>query len=381
MTTEYTSHFNLPMPDFRTAPWSDLVNGAIDQIDKAMYSIMLAGQIDVWATATAYTPGTLRFDAVLSTIWLCTTSHTSGVGTFAADRAAHPSYWTGLSFGINPRGVWQNATAYGYYDFAYDNVLGVSGICIIPHTSNASGTIRDDAANWAFLVDLPSIGVTPAVQVSYDNTASEMTADNVQDAIDENSTRLDNAASVVSGIDTDLTTLEGTVSGHTTTIGGHTTTLASHTTTIADHESRIDALEAITASVPSTTKMLFWQAAAPTGWTKDTTHNDKALRVVSGTGGGNGGSVAFSTVFGKTATDATTITTSTMPSHTHGYNDSGASIGSTTNNGTQSDAVAVRTITNADTARTTGSNGSGGSHTHGMDIRVQYIDLIIATKD
>jgi len=33
------------------------------------------------------------------------------------------------------------------------------------------------------------------------------------------------------------------------------------------------------------TVSVFFQSSAPTGWTKVTTHNDKALRVVSGTGG------------------------------------------------------------------------------------------------
>ena len=33
----------------------------------------------------------------------------------------------------------------------------------------------------------------------------------------------------------------------------------------------------------SGTTMLFQQSTAPTGWTKQTTHNDKALRVVTGT--------------------------------------------------------------------------------------------------
>lgn len=37
------------------------------------------------------------------------------------------------------------------------------------------------------------------------------------------------------------------------------------------------------------TKMIFYQPSRPTGWTKDTSHNDKALRVVSGAGGGFGG--------------------------------------------------------------------------------------------
>jgi hypothetical protein len=48
--------------------------------------------IAVWATATAYVPGNVRLDTDNST-WLCLVGHTSGNGTFAADRAAHPTYW------------------------------------------------------------------------------------------------------------------------------------------------------------------------------------------------------------------------------------------------------------------------------------------------
>lgn len=44
------------------------------------------------------------------------------------------------------------------------------------------------------------------------------------------------------------------------------------------------------AKFASGTKLIFPQAAAPTGWTKDTTHNGKVLRIVSGSGGGSGGS-------------------------------------------------------------------------------------------
>ncbi len=47
---------------------------------------------------------------------------------------------------------------------------------------------------------------------------------------------------------------------------------------------------------PQGTTMTFQQATAPAGWTKQTTHNDKALRVVSGTTS-SGGSVAFSAAF------------------------------------------------------------------------------------
>ena len=127
---------------------------------------------------------------------------------------------------------------------------------------------------------------------------------------------------------------------------------------------------------PAGTAMLFAQSAAPTGWTKSTTHNDKALRVVSGaTGGSAAGTVAFSTVFSKTASDGATLSTTQMASHSHGMavNASsyagvvkvGATEGTAGNNGTLY----------------TNNEGGGGSHSHGMDIRVQYVDVIIATKD
>jgi len=46
--------------------------------------------------------------------------------------------------------------------------------------------------------------------------------------------------------------------------------------------------------IPNGSVMVFFQANAPTGWTKVTTQNDKTLRVVSGTGGGTGGDWAMS---------------------------------------------------------------------------------------
>ncbi len=70
-------------------------------------------------------------------------------------------------------------------------------------------------------------------------------------------------------------------------------------------------------AVPSGTVMLFQQTAAPTGWTKLATNNDKALRVVSGTAG-TGGSTGFTSVFGAgKSTSSYTLATADIPSHTH----------------------------------------------------------------
>jgi hypothetical protein len=140
----------------------------------------------------------------------------------------------------------------------------------------------------------------------------------------------------------------------------------------------------------SGTKMLFQQTAAPTGWTKDTTHNDKALRVVSGTAS-SGGTTAFSTIFAKTTTDAHTLTAADVPNpqlQTYRYTVSvgeGGWMGIELGNATAAGFTpAWANVSNWSTSSALGNlktTNLGGSHTHGMDIRVQYVDLIIATKN
>ena len=155
---------------------------------------------------------------------------------------------------------------------------------------------------------------------------------------------------------------------------------------------------AIPAAFPSGTRMLFQQTAAPTGWTKDTTIDDKALRVVSGAVS-SGGSVAFSTAFANRTVSgnvdnttaggtvgSTVLDVTQIPSHTHtftyGTNDVNGGGGS-------------YPMYNAGSiVKTTAATGGGGGHTHTftgtahnhsfsttLDMAVQYVDLIIASKD
>lgn len=128
---------------------------------------------------------------------------------------------------------------------------------------------------------------------------------------------------------------------------------------------------------PAGTKMLFAQAAAPVGWTKDTTHNDKSLRVVSGTGGGSGGSVAFSTLFGRTAVDGTSLSEAQLAAHKHGY---GPKRGSAT--GTSGSQYSTQSAYQGTSIQAvTDVVGASSAHAHGLDLRVQYVDVIIASKD
>ena len=143
---------------------------------------------------------------------------------------------------------------------------------------------------------------------------------------------------------------------------------------------------------PAGTKMLFGQTAAPTGWTKITTDNDAALRIVSGTVG-TGGSVGLSTalatptVTGTIAgsTGAHTLTEAQIPSHRHG-------ITTKSNNGVNTFNIEAFQYRNGNqnTGEVTNYTGGGGSHSHSLSatfssgtatINVKYVDTIMASKD
>lgn len=150
------------------------------------------------------------------------------------------------------------------------------------------------------------------------------------------------------------------------------------------------------SAFPAGTAMLFVQTAAPTGWTKSTAHDNKALRIVSGTAS-SGGSVAFTTAFasqtptgtigGSFAVGATTLSTAQIAGHTHPMTVNLGNKGSTTTRFGLSGTGPTDT-----TSFSTGSAGGGGSHTHSIsgsptftgnaiNLAVQYVDAIIATKD
>ena len=143
----------------------------------------------------------------------------------------------------------------------------------------------------------------------------------------------------------------------------------------------------LVTDIPSTTVMLFFQTAAPAGWTQIAGNNDSAIRVVSGAGGGTGGSVAFETAFASQVSAGTTdshiLTAAEMPAHTHNVGNhqqvwagqgapqasySGMNTGITGN------------------AFPTQSAGSGGGHTHtftgtAINLDVAYINVIYCSKD
>lgn len=161
--------------------------------------------------------------------------------------------------------------------------------------------------------------------------------------------------------------------------------------------------EAIDAkpAFPAGTRMLFQQSAAPVGWTKDTTHNNKALRIVSGNIA-NGGSIPFTTAFGSKSVTGTissvraggsvtvndhTLSVNQIPSHTHSYNRFTGEAGNFTNGGPYG---RTRSFTSGaiggGAAHNHSASFSGANHNHSftgaaIDINVQYVDVIIAVKN
>lgn len=123
------------------------------------------------------------------------------------------------------------------------------------------------------------------------------------------------------------------------------------------------------------TVLLFAQPTAPSGWTKLTTANDAALRIVSGSTGGNitAGS-NFSSVFTSGNTGAFTLSTSEMPSHTHNITayEWGGSSGPRSCNTTTGSYPG---------SPSTNATGGGGSHSHSINLSVSYVDLIACSKN
>ena len=165
--------------------------------------------------------------------------------------------------------------------------------------------------------------------------------------------------------------------------GGGTsiTVLRGVSSTVYSTGSNIRLADDRASSFPAGTVMLFVQTAAPTGWTKSTTHNNKALRVVSGAAG-TGGTTAFTSVF-----TARTISTSNLPAHSHGVTDPGHShLAAFRQNATGGGSAEVLQnypssgsyTTNTSVTGITINNTGGGV---AMDFDVQYVDVILAAKD
>jgi hypothetical protein len=144
--------------------------------------------------------------------------------------------------------------------------------------------------------------------------------------------------------------------------------------------------------------MVFIRSSAPTFWTQVTTHNNKALRVVSGTGAGSGGVNTFTGTFDSKSASANIpvtisglfvggvgLSVNQLPVHAHGLNSGGNTTAGPVSPSTGS-------VTGTAPGNSTGNAGSGGAHAHPLtytsangtgtanaNFSVQYVNCIICS--
>jgi len=191
-------------------------------------------------------------------------------------------------------------------------------------------------------------------------------------------------------------------------------------------------LTGIDGPIPAGTKMVFYQASAPTGWTKDTTAalNEAVMSIVTGTGAGTGGSTAYFSSFlattNKTQPDAPvsgsvsgtvgnhSLSTPEIASHSHSRPFIKSNTSQPLRSAPDQSFIGIGPISflqvgeykgnafpeaqsqgNVLTSGVTGSAGGGGSHSHPFSgslssstaavtipaADVKYANVIIAAKD
>lgn len=130
------------------------------------------------------------------------------------------------------------------------------------------------------------------------------------------------------------------------------------------------------ASVPAGSVTDWYQAAAPSGWTRVTTVNDRVPIIVSAGSPGTTNATTWD-IIGLTA-DAHTLTESEIPSHTHNIS---YGLAQAVDGGTPG----VDTIGAGSNTATSASSGGGDPHSHGVSStgtwRPPAAYMLLASKD
>lgn len=151
------------------------------------------------------------------------------------------------------------------------------------------------------------------------------------------------------------------------------------------------------SEIPSGAISVATQPTAPIGWIQlsEARYNEASIRLVTGAGGGSGGTKSFITLFSPTSTYTgaititsgqvgdTTLTSNQIPSHQHLVTNINTCGGSGTNMG--------GSIENGRGGRESNPAGLNGAHTHSLvgvgatgnfvtNFALKYVDTIVVRK-
>ena len=147
----YTPQYNFAKVRYDVVGWSTLEHGNWTQLDALLGLVAgLPGVRGVWSLSTAYAIGDRVVDGDVGGVYRALVPHTSAAsGTFAADRAANPSYWQIIATVPSYTGAWTTAISYNIADIVAVNTYDYY-YCTEAHTS---GVFADDliAGKWTLI--------------------------------------------------------------------------------------------------------------------------------------------------------------------------------------------------------------------------------------
>jgi hypothetical protein len=230
----YTKTYNFKIINYDFPRWHSAEWDNWDQLDAIMQAAGLNSVNGIWANNTAYIVGNRLIDTTDGSIWQCLVNHTSAAtGTFAADRTAHPTYWTIFSTIPNYRGAWTTATSYNPGDIVYVNSYTYY-YCIGAHTSSAA--FATDAAKWALIFDATAAvntTTTKATEASNSAAAAATSATNASTSATNaatSATNASNSATAAAGSATTASTQATNASNSATSAAGSATTATTQAT-------------------------------------------------------------------------------------------------------------------------------------------------------
>jgi hypothetical protein len=130
------------------------------------------------------------------------------------------------------------------------------------------------------------------------------------------------------------------------------------------------------STIPTGSVMLFQQPSAPTTWTRISTFDDAAIRVVGNAVPASGGTNGFSTkLVPQISVDSHVLTAAEIPTHTH---DMSFNAGS----GSTNSQVNLFQATGGNALAFGFSNvGNGAGHNHTLTLGLKFVDIILCSKN